>query len=328
VKGQHDPEIEVAQDGTVYAVWMNDFNPGVVFAKSSDRGQTWSAPIALDGKLTWSDKPILAISPSGRDVYVVFNHSDSYVVASHNFGASFSAPLKTNNDDRYHFAGGGHVGSNGTTVTFTETSYTQDSVGPVIVRAITSTNGGTSWTPTVIDTVQEQPPCTDMGCPVDYYGPQTALAGDPAGRLVVLYQGASVARGPQRMFARSSGDAGRTWGARIDVTGAPPTANAAFPALTAAGNGDFRGWFMDDRNGPSSWNVWYVSSTTGGAAWSAPIRLSDATSGTVYKNAAGFSEPYGDYGEIEVTNVGRTIAAWGEGIDYVGPGGTWFARSN
>jgi hypothetical protein len=327
VKGQHDPEIEVATDGTLYTVWMNDFNPGVMFAKSTDQGQTWTTPIALDGKLTWSDKPILAISPTGRDVYVAFNHSDSYVASSHNFGASFSAPVKTNNDTRYHFAGGGHVATNGTTATFTEASYTQDSTGPVIVRSITTTNGGTSWTPTVIDTVQEIPTCTDAGCPFDYYGTQTALAGDTTGRLVVLYQGSSVAGGPQRMYARSSTNAGAAWSARVDITGAPAGANAAFPALAATGTGDFRGWFMDDRNGASSWNVWYTSSTNGGTTWSAPVRLSDATSGTVYKNAGGFAEPYGDYGEIEITNAGKSFAAWGAGIDYVGPGGTWFTRS-
>ena len=326
VKGQHDPELEVASDGTVYAVWMNDFNPGVVFSKSTDRGQTWSTPIALDGKLSWSDKPILAISPTGRDVYVVFNHSDSYVASSHNFGQTFSAPVKTNNDNRYHFAGGGFVAANGT-VTFSETSYTQSSTGPVIVRTIRSTDGGASWNATVVDTVQEQPPCTDVDCPPDYYGPQTALAGDAGGRLALLYQGASTPGGPQRMYARSSTNAGATWGARVDVTGAPAGTNAAFPAAAGTGAGDFRAWFMDDRNGGASWNVWYIRSTDGGTTWSAPVRLSDATSGTVYKNASGFNEPYGDYGEIEITNAGKNFAVWGEGISYVGPGGTWFARS-
>ena len=40
--------------------------------------------------------------------------------------------------------------------------------------------------------------------------------------------------------------------------------------------------------------------------------------------ANGFGEIYGDYGEIAVTNAGRTIAVWGEGFSYNGPGGTWF----
>ena len=40
--------------------------------------------------------------------------------------------------------------------------------------------------------------------------------------------------------------------------------------------------------------------------------------------ANGFAEIYGDYGEIAVTSAGKTIAVWGEGFSYTGPGGTWF----
>lgn len=38
------------------------------------------------------------------------------------------------------------------------------------------------------------------------------------------------------------------------------------------------------------------------------------------------AEIYGDYGEIAVTSTGKTIAAWGEGTSYDGPGGVWFNR--
>jgi hypothetical protein len=77
---------------------------------------------------------------------------------------------------------------------------------------------------------------------------------------------------------------------------------------------------------PDAWNVWFRSSSDAGATWSAPVRLSDATSGPGYVGPSGFAEIYGDYGEIAVTNTGKTIAAWGEGFSYNGPGGTWFAR--
>ena len=41
---------------------------------------------------------------------------------------------------------------------------------------------------------------------------------------------------------------------------------------------------------------------------------------------AGFLEVYGDYGELAITNTGKSIAIWGEGISYTGPGGVWFNR--
>ena len=56
------------------------------------------------------------------------------------------------------------------------------------------------------------------------------------------------------------------------------------------------------------------------------MRISDATSGAAYKTAAGFAEVYGDYGEIAITSAGKTIATWGEGTSYDGPGGVWVNR--
>ena len=40
-------------------------------------------------------------------------------------------------------------------------------------------------------------------------------------------------------------------------------------------------------------------------------------------NANGFLEFYGDYGEIAVTNRGKTVAVWGEGFSWLGPGNVW-----
>src|SRR5207244_2061583 len=79
----NDPEMKVSASGVIYAAWMNDYD--VVFAKSSDHGATWSTPIDFKkaSGLSFTDKPILIISADGHDVYVAFNSSDSYVVASH-----------------------------------------------------------------------------------------------------------------------------------------------------------------------------------------------------------------------------------------------------
>jgi hypothetical protein len=56
------------------------------------------------------------------------------------------------------------------------------------------------------------------------------------------------------------------------------------------------------------------------------VKLNDAPGGAAgYVNADGsFQEIYGDYGEIAVTSAGNTIATWGEGFSWTGPGGTWF----
>ena len=40
----------------------------------------------------------------------------------------------------------------------------------------------------------------------------------------------------------------------------------------------------------------------------------------------GFSSPYGDYFEIDINAAGGTVALWGEGFSWTGPGNIWFAR--
>jgi hypothetical protein len=326
IPSQHDPEIEVDASGTVHAVWMNIFSPGVAYAKSSDRGRTWTEPIQVDVPLAWSDKPILAISPDGQDVYIAFNKSDNYMVSSHDGGATFSRPVKTNRGGRYHFAGGAYVAPAGT-VTFGETAYRQDSTGTVWVLSISSDDGGATWRTTKVDVAKQQPDCVSEECPADFYGPQAAIGGDADGDLIIVYNAAVRNRRDQRTFVRRSSDGGLTWSRRVRLS--PRGANSAFPAAVGTGDGDFRVWFMDDRrgDGDDGWNVWYRRSTDGGLTWSRALRISDALSGTAYKRRRGFDEPYGDYGEIAVTPGDGTIAVWGEGPSYLGPGGSWFNRT-
>jgi hypothetical protein len=119
-----------------------------------------------------------------------------------------------------------------------------------------------------------------------------------------------------------SADGGSTWTDPIPLS--PPGANSLLPAAATGGPGDFRVWWADTRTG--GWNVWYSRSTDGGATWSAAARLSDARGGAAYKRPKGFLEVYGDYGGIAVTSTGETVATWGEGASFAGPGGAWFAR--
>ena len=70
--GQFDPIIEVVPaTSAVYAVYMNGYN--IVFTKSTNHGASWSAPVKVYGNVSWNDKPVLAVSDNGVDVYVPFN---------------------------------------------------------------------------------------------------------------------------------------------------------------------------------------------------------------------------------------------------------------
>ena len=64
--------------------------------------------------------------------------------------------------------------------------------------------------------------------------------------------------------------------------------NSSFPALAGEGDDGARLWFMAQRN--ARWQVWYRTTSDLGATWGTREKISDATSGTVYKHPNGFDE--------------------------------------
>jgi len=329
VQGQFDPEIEVVPStGAVYAAWMNGYN--VVFSKSSDHGQTWSPPVPVYGNVSWNDKPVLAVSDNGNDVYIAFNGptgGDPYIAQSHDAGATWTQ-TKIVDSKRYIYAFDGDVLPNGTVV-FSETSLlyanTSTLTGQDLVYVYRSTNVGATWSTNLVDTVEIGPNCTAAGCPNDYYPGHSAVSADANGNLVLLYDGATVSQGNESIWTRRSTDGGATWSGRQALSTSGEMGD--FPSVESRGAGDVRAWYMQTNGGNfDAWNTWYRSSTDGGVTWTAPVKISDVTSGASYKTANGFLEPYGDYGETAITSAGKTIATWGEGNSYTGPGGVWFNR--
>jgi hypothetical protein len=327
VRGQFDPLIEVVPDtGDVIAVWMNGFH--IRFSRSSDHGRTWSRDVSVQGRVNWGDKPNLAVSPDGQDVYVLFNGptaGDVWAAVSHDGGASWDQ-VRVTRGNRYFYDYGGAVLPNGRVV-FSQISFSYSGPGGEVagtqrIHLIASDDDGASWSVSRIDQLNLGSECTSRRCYADFYDSGPALAADGDGDLVIVYNGASRDRGPQSVYARSSTDRGHHWSDRVLLS--ERGANAAFPAAVGVGNDEVRVWFMDQRTG--RWNTWYTRSTDLGQTWSPAVRISDARSGTAYKSRRGFLEVYGDYGEIAVTDDGRTVATWGEGTSYYGPGGVWFNR--
>jgi hypothetical protein len=332
-KGQFDPIIEVVPNtGDVYALFMIEFN--VWFTKSTDHGATWSPPVQTWGNVAWNDKPAIAVSDGGQDVYLSFNGAnggDPYAVQSHDAGATW-AQTKLVDSKRYFYAFDGDVDSAGT-VYFSESGLIYTSAGnsgsvvdTIEHHVFISRDGGSTWEDHIVATVEPGVVCDAAGCTPDFYVGHTALSADANGGVVVLYDGASTPGGLQTISARRSSDRGATWSSAVTLSASGEESTA--PAVESRGSGDVRAWYYQTSGGGNddAWNIWYRSSTNGGASWSSPVKISDAAGGAAYKTAAGFAEVYGDYGEIAITNTGKTIAIWGEGISYTGPGGVWFNR--
>ena len=328
---QYDPVIEVAADGVLYAALMDDYDPGVIFTKSLDRGETWSDPIPMAGPgtpIAWSDKPMIAISWDGRDVYLAFNASHAYVAASHDYGETWEAPVKTNRDFRYWYHSGAAVAPNGD-VYFASSDYAPDYLGEVGVDIIRSTDRGASWITDQVDTSAEVPDCSwSPGCYFGFFGTQADVAVDSGGRVMIAYNASDVDGTPQKLYVKTSIN-GVDWSERTLISPPSESVMAGFPALASGAEpGDFRVVWMDDRNGSeAAFNVWYRKTHDGGLTWSEAVRLSDAIDGAPYKTADGFAFPYGDYLEIGVDGDGATHVIWGEGTSYEDAGGTWYTRA-
>ena len=327
IGGQFDPLIEVVPDtGDVVAVWMNGFK--IQFARSTDHGATWSQPTWIHPDVKWGDKPNLALSPDGQDVYVQFNGptgGDAYSAVSHDGGITWST-TKITESDRYYYDYGGAVLPNGDVV-FGQVSFTYSgphnaAAGVQRIHVFRSQDEGATWSELVVDELELGTECTSRSCYGDFYDSGPSLVADQNGDLMIVYNGASTHFGPQTVYARSSTDGGLTWSDRVALS--KNGVNSAFPAAVGDGNDGARVWFMAQRI--QRWQVWYRTTDDFGASWSTREKLSDATSGTVYKHPAGFDEVYGDYGEIAITSDGHTIGVWGEGTSYHGPGGVWFNR--
>jgi BNR repeat-like domain len=332
--GQFDPIIEVVPNtGAVYAVYMNGYN--VVFVKSTDRGQTWSAPVKTYGNVSWNDKPVIAMSDNGQHVFVSFNGptgGDPWLAQSHDAGATWTQ-TKLVDSERYYFAFDADVAPNGT-VYFAESSILYGGGGnkgttpssTIDHHAFISRDNGASWEDRIVASVQPGVACDADGCAPDFYLGHPVLSVDGSNSVVYLYDGSTVAGGPQTIAAKRSSDGGVTWSSAVTLSVAGE--NATAPAVESRGNGDVRAWYYQTSGGGNddAWNVWYRKSTDGGATWTAAVKISDLGSGAAYKTAAGFLEVYGDYGEIAITNTGKTIATWGEGLSYTGPGGVWINR--
>jgi hypothetical protein len=336
-KAQYDPTIEVVRNtGAVYSAFLlgdrhNGFS--TVFSKSTNHGKTWTTPVHVYGNVSWTDKPEITMSPSGKDVYVSWNGpqgGDLYVGQSHDSGATWTQQ-KLSDDKRYYYAYDARVLSDGTVV-FSESSIVYSGLknveggSEIWHHAIISRDKGATWQNVVVAKVANGEACVAAGCGPDFYTGQTSVVSDASGHLVFAYEGATVDGGPQRVYISRSSNGGRTWtaGQPVSVNGE----NATGPRLASSGGGNVRMWYMQTSGGddPDAWNVWYRTSSDGGSTWSAPVKLNDAPGGAAgYVNADGsFEEVYGDYGEIAVTASGKTIATWGEGFSWTGPGGTWF----
>ena len=327
ITGQFDPQIVVdpADHRTVYASWLQDDNMDAIVAKSVDFGQSWSVVIADRGSAD-ADKPVLTVR--GRDIYLAFNRLHRIRVASsHDGGVTFaSADVNPALPLMRAIAGGGTVGPDQNAfVAWAGYTARDGTSGRVNLYISKSSDGGETWTTTLMDLSGAPPNCAAFHCEWGYLGAQITMASDEAGTLYALWNSGKADRLPERIYFSSSTTEGETWSTKAEISHAAPGVEHAFPALSTGLAGDVRVAWMDTRRAPL-WNVYYRNSTNGGVTWSPEIKLSNYVSGYRYIRNAGFSFPFGDYFGMAIDAEGYTQAVWGEGLNFRNPGSVWYAR--
>ena len=292
---------------------MNGFN--TLFMKSTDARRHLDArPSPCSATCPGRTSRCSRSSNDGKDVYITFNGptgGDPWIAQSHDFGATW-AQTKLVDSNRYFFAFDADVAPDGT-VYLSQSSLLYGGGG----------NKGSYPTGAVEEHVFISrnarrhlggPPRRDSPARARVRGrrlharllagPQRPQPSTAAARSSWLYDGATTTRGLQTIAARRSTDAGVTWSAAVTLSSG--TEQAVDPAIESTGTatsapGTCR---RRGRGNVDQWNTCYRRSTDGGATWSAAVRISDATGGAAYKTAAGYLEPYGDYGEIAITPGG------------------------
>ena len=325
--GQFDAQIAVdpADHHTVYAAWLQNRKREVVLAKSVDAGAHWAFTIAARSAVEL-DKPVLSVR--GQNVYVGFNHEDEIWVAYSSDGGRSFTQTRVNSQERtgWSLLGGGATDNAGN-VYLSWASYSKAGAarGPVNLYVARSADGGTTWSPTLLDTSSASPECKDEDCGEAYLGAQIALAADAGGTLYALWSAGSQRSGPQRIYFSSSTHFGEGWLPRTSLSSAGPGVEHAFPAIVAGAAGDVRVAWMDARNAPY-WNTYYRSTINGGATWSEESRLSTYIPGYRYITKKGFRFPFGDYFGMAIDNHDGTQIVWGEGLNYQSPGSIWYVN--
>jgi hypothetical protein len=341
---QFDPQIRVANDtneecgcGTIYVAFLDQFDPGVQLFTSHDGGDTWSAPITMNGGLKYMDKPILVISPSGQDVYVAFNNKfDNMVVASHDYGQTFLPPQKVNEDHRWWYANGGAYAPDGH-VYFAlngESSLSghgHDFDGPAEVALLRCTplekTPCANPTLTSFGEAAQPPPCLVPGCYPDYFAATGSIAIDAAGHMVFAYTFSNEPNGPKSLYVQTSDDA-VNWSNKVLVNA---LGDSSVPQIDSGPTpGDFRLAWQDNRTG--EFNTWYAQTTDGGANWGPQVRLSNLGPVAPYKSADGYTFTDGDYFGIAVSSTRPGIAhvIWGEadGSSLYCCGDVWYTKGS
>jgi hypothetical protein len=293
-----DPGLDVDKNGTAYfsygvAPLSGNYPNGIVVAKSTNGGQTWTkaTPVTFNRNRFFDDKYYLAIDRSNsafaNRIYVSWDRNQSnnqilYIAYSTNGGSSWSSPIKVNDgSSAFERVIGAYPAVNQTTGVVYDSwhDYARN-----IIYVDKSTNGGVSWGSDVAAATTHAGFGQDIGCVGGRaQGPAHALKVGPSGTLYLVYADQVKNRGFDVLLTRST-NGGASWSAPVTLNDDTGAAHQFHPTLSVEPNGsggDKVTVTFYDRRGDSAncrSQVYATQSTNNGASWSANVVQTSAAS--------------------------------------------------
>ncbi len=346
------PQIETDGAGNWVAVWDVFDDPGsptgtdldIFTARSTDAGQTWSAPVPLNSNATTDAGDDLrpALTTDGDGVWIAIWYSnenlggvtggdyDIFFSRSTNAGQTWSAPALLNingttdsgTDEIPRIASDGA----GNWVAVWDSNESLDGVTgfDYEVFVSTSSDGGQTWSaPEVLNSDAVADEAHDI---------RTEIVTDRLGNWVVAWGSNANVGGPiaddYDIFVSRSTDNGGTWSVmtRLDPNDLTDVGEDERPALATDGLGNWvAAWHADDNLGGLSGtdsDIFVSRSTDGGATWTAEALL----------NTNGNSDTGNDeFVRLTTDSTGNWIAIWDSNENLGGLTGTdfdiFYARS-
>jgi hypothetical protein len=314
-----DPAVVAGPNGTFWysniAFDRTDAANSVAVSRSTDGGRTWATHFVVQtpanqGKAVFNDKEWIGADPSdptGNTAYVtwtLFKGRSSAIVISKttNGGVSWSAPRRVSNVFTNDEGSTVVVGRSGTVyVTFETFNGSFDAVAFAV-----SADGGATFTTRLIARIDDIPSPLPGATFRDNSFPALAVDGSTLHVIWSNWNGTDA----DAVYMRST-NAGATWSSPVTIGGGP--GDQFFPWVAASNGKVYATWF--NRAGTDdTYTIAGAASTNGGASWSAPVTVSDATSSVTAGNAFGFPSCafsfIGDYNAVTVDAAGTGHALW------------------
>lgn len=294
----------------------------LVTLKSTNKGLTWSAAVAVPNPGPDEDKNWIAIdiNPSSPyfgyiyTAYTEFNSSDPNYrklefSRSTDGGLTFSAPVNMSGTSGYLHQGVNlAVGTNGDVVA-AFTHYPTSTLTTSHVTFAKSTNGGQTWTQTfVVQNINDIRGNLSKGGNTIRVNSFPYIAVDHSngprrGWIYITYAARPATGQPPNVYLVKSTDFGATWSTPIQVNSEPSNKDQWFPAIAVdPADGSVNIVYYDSRNYPNndSTEVYLSRSIDGGVTWE-DIKVSDRAH--LPRAIAGLASGYqGDYIGITAKN--------------------------